>query len=585
MSGIDANQPAHLQLHWSEVPGNEPPPVSGANAAPFADDIVPSEPLPDHSPLEDLRATIHRRPPPAKFGAIDIGSNSVHLVMAEISPDGHFHILGRDKDMVRLGQGGFAQHMLTPRAMTDGMAALTRFVKMAKLKGISKLRAVATSAVREARNGGDFVHEVRDKLGLELHVVSPEEEARLIYLAVRHATDLGDVNSLIIDIGGGSVELVIGNAREPDVLASGKLGSSRIAELFIKSDPPTMSELKALRRHIEQQLEPLLFRIGKRALARCIATSGTAQNIATVCAMRRGVRDVEALLELRVTRAELKALLADLGGTTRDDRARLPGIDMQRLDTILPGTILLLTILRAFGLNEFEYCDMALREGIIIDHISRQRAFLAAREKYPDPRWRSVAQLAERCAYRREHAEQVARLALSLFDQLSGVHGVDPRYRDLLRFGCLLHDIGYLIAHKGHHKHSYYLIRNGGLQGFGEQEIEVIANLARYHRKGRPRKNHYSYQNLSPENRQVVRRLIPIIRLANALDRTHYQIVEDVTGKVDASGVRVSVRTDQDAELELWMARRHGELFKREYGVSLTIDLVELSQQEETRGC
>ncbi len=531
--------------------------------------------------LERLRAGVQRKPPPAKFGAIDVGTNSIHLVMVEISPEGDFHILGRDKDMVRLGEGGFARHLLTERAMSDGLAALTRFSKMAALKGVYRLRAVATSAVREARNGGDFVEKVRDALGLPIHVITPEEEARLIYLAVRHAVDLGAAENLIVDIGGGSVELIVGNAERPETLLSVKLGSTRLAELYLKSDPPAIGELKSLRRHLERQLRPLLTRIGQRTFARFIATSGTAENIAIVCAHRRGAKDIDAGTQLRVSRQELKDLQHDLSGTKRDQRAKIDGMDPQRLDSILPGAILLNLLLKHFDLPGLEYCDMALREGIILDHIAHQRAHLRARATWPDPRTRSVIQLAERCGYRSVHAEQVARLAESLFDQLTELHGLDPRYRELLRYGCLLHDIGYLIAHRGHHKHSYYLICNGGLKGFDEQEIELIANLARYHRKGKPKKSHYSYENLAPADRRVLRKLVPLLRLANALDRTHYSVVESVNCQILPDGVRVRVHTDKDAELELWMANRQSDFFAAAYDRPLEICL-DRPETEET---
>jgi exopolyphosphatase/guanosine-5'-triphosphate,3'-diphosphate pyrophosphatase len=514
-----------------------------------------------------------RRPPVTSLGAIDVGTNSIHLVMAEISPDGDFRILGRDKEMVLLGQGGFVQHVLTTRAMNDGLATLKRFMKMARLKGITRLNAVATSAVREARNGGVFVSRVRDQLGLDLQVVSAEEEARLIYLAVRHAIDLGEGDNLIADIGGGSLEVIVGNAQRAEVLASLKLGASRLAELFIHSDPPAPDELRALRHHVEQSLEPLADRIGPRRFDHAVATSGTVQNLATICAYRRGLREIEPVTQLRIERGEIKALLSDLSEMPRAERSRIPGIDARRVDSLLPATVLLNSLMRAFGISEFEYCDMAVREGMILDHIARHRAGLRARATWPDPRTRSALYLGERCGYRREHAEQVSRLALSLFDQLAGLHGLGARDRDLLKYGCLLHDVGDLISHKAHHKHSYYLIRNGGLQGFSEPEIEVIANLARYHRKGRPKKSHYSYQNLDEADRPAVRRMIPLLRLANALDRTHYSVVDRVECRVMKDRVELLVHTGKDAELELWTAGQHRGLFAKEFGMPIAIEI------------
>lgn len=523
-----------------------------------------------------------REPAVVKISAIDVGTNSIHLVMAEISPEGDFHILGREKEMVQLGKGGFVRHMLTERAMNDGIATLKRFVKMAGLMGITRIKAVATSAVREARNGGDFVRRARDEIGLDLRVISAEEEARLIYLGVRHAVDLSEGDNLIVDIGGGSLEVIVGNASRADILASLKLGASRLAEIFLRSDPPTAGEMKALRNHIEETLDPLVKRVGSRRFARCIATSGTVQNVAMICAYRRGTQEIEPFMRLRVSRSEAKALLSDLGQMTRSARARVAGIQSLRVDAVVPAAMLLHVMMRSFDVAEVEHCDMALREGMLVDYISRHRARLRARATWPDPRTRSVFQLAERCGYRRAHAEQVATLALSLFDQLAGLHGLGARDRELLRYACLLHDIGYHISHQGHHKHSYYLIRNGGLQGFSEAEIELIANLARYHRKGRPKKSHYSYQNLRKGDRPIVRRLIPLIRLANAFDRTRDSVVESLTCRVEEGRVRILVRARKDAELELWTAAQHRRTFEKEFGVALAMEPAPPVSQEPT---
>lgn len=542
--------------------------------------LAPPATVQELDPLGQALEAAQAAPAAAKFGAIDVGSNSIHLVMAEISPEGDFRILGRDKEMVLMGKEGFERHMLTNRAMHEGLQALKRFVKMAHLKGVNRLRAVATSAVREATNGGDFVEAVRDQLGLALHVISAEEEARLIYLAARHAVDLGEGDNLIMDIGGGSLEMVVGNASRAEVLASVKLGASRLAELFLRQDPPAEGEFKALRRHIEQNLNPLVQRVGQRTFTHCIGTSGTVENLATICAYRRGATEIEPFTQLHIGRAELKGLLAELGELSREERLKVAGVDARRADSILAGAAVLLAVMQAFGIDMVEHCDMALREGIILDDIAKHRAHLKARAMWPDPRMRSVIYLGERCQYRPEHAEQVARLAVSLFEQLKPLHGLDDRYRELLRYACMLHDVGYLISHKSHHKHSYYLIRNGGLQGFSEQEVEVMANIARYHRKGRPRKSDYSWANLDKEHRRPVRKLLAMMRLANALDRTHDMVVDAVSCRLTADAVEISVHTEKDAELEMWTARRQAEFFEREFERQVRISLVRPETQE-----
>jgi len=507
------------------------------------------------------------------FGAIDVGTNSLHLMMVEISPEGDFHAIGGDKELVQIGRGGFREHRLTTRKMDEAVRTLKRFTKLAGIKDISRLKAVATSAVREARNGGEFVERVRDEVGLELHVISPEEEARLIYLGVKHAMNLGEQDNLIFDIGGGSLEFILGNGHRADVVTSVKLGASRLAEIYLRSDPPTDAEFKALRDHVSEKLEPLLAQAKSRRLARCIATSGTVRNLAEICALARGVAEVDKGTDLSVTRGELKNLFAQLSVRPREERMNVPGMDAKRVDACLPALVLMNTILRAIELDEVDCCESALREGVVVDYIAKHRQNLMARATWPDPRARSVISLAERCAYRKGHAEHVQRLACALFDALQPLHGLSNFYRDLLHYASLLHDIGYMIGHTGHHKHSYYLIRNGELRGFSVQEIEVMANVARYHRKERPKRSHYSFQQLNEEHRRPVRKLAVLLRLAEALDRTHYGVVDSIACDIAKDGVILAVHTDRDAELELWTANRQCELFEREFKTPMRVTL------------
>lgn len=532
--------------------------------------------------LSDRNEAI-RRPPTATFGAIDVGTNSLHLLMAEISPEGDFHAIGGDKELVQIGRGGFREHRLTSRKMDEAIRTLMRFTKLARIKDIGRLRAVATSAVREARNGGDFVERVRSEVGLELHIISAEEEARLIHLGVRHAMDLSSGETLIFDIGGGSLEFILDTAGTADVVASVKLGASRLAETFLRTDPPTEAEYKSLREHINTRLAPLLELASKRKLTRCIATSGTVKNIAEVCRERRGTPDTDKSGFLSMRRGELKALFGELSTMPRESRAQIPGIDFKRVDACLPALMLMNLILRTVEVDEVQCCESALREGIVVDYIARHRAHLMARATWPDPRARSVISLAERCQYRKAHAEQVAKLALQLFDALLPLHQLPAIYRELLRYASLLHDIGYMIGHTGHHKHSYYLIRNGDLRGFSAQEIEIMANIARYHRKERPKKSHYSYQHLDEEHFRPVRKLAVLVRLAEALDRTHYGVVDSLSCVITKEAVNMSLHADRDAELEHWTANKQAEHFEREFKRKLELNIVTTNPTEADR--
>ncbi len=562
--------------------------TESADEAPLATDLTEDRGRPDgftrvafDAADDALYATVdsidRRRsasPAPMKFGAIDVGTNSIHLVMAEISPRGDFKVLGADKDMVQLGRGGFTEHLLTPEAMDAGIGALKRFVKMAELKGVTKIKAVATSAVREAQNGGEFVDRVWRETGLDLRVITCEEEGRLIYLGVRHAMSLGLADNLIIDIGGGSVEFIIGNSRRASFIHSVKLGGSRLAELFIKSDPPTGHEIKQMRRQIQRELSPLYnFARALPATPHCIGTSGAIKSLSLICSHLHGTLEDDEAPNPRTSHDGIKQVLARMSSMSRAERLRVPGMDARRVDASIPACTLLHMVMKTLGIEEIEYCDFALREGVIIDYISSHRRKLRARAAWPNPRLRSVIQLAERCDYRREHAEQVARLAMRIFDDLQPLHGVDGRFKELLSHAALLHDVGYLISQRGHHKHGYYLIRNGELKGFDEQEIEIIANIARYHRKERPKKSHYSFRHLHPSLRRPVRKLSVLLRIANALDRTHYSVVRDVRCRIEGDDVFIDVLTEHDVELELYTTRRHEALFQRELGARLHLSV------------
>jgi len=533
-------------------------PAPDAGAAPLSADLL------------QRRAQVVRKPPATRYGAIDIGTNSIHFVMVEISPEGDFQVIGSDKEMVQLGNGGFARGELTQEAMDAGIAALRRFLRMAELKGVNKIRAVATSAVRESHNGGDFVKRCFDELNLPVSVISMAEEGRLIYLGVQHAIDLGTSDNLIVDIGGGSVELIVGNAGQARCIRSVKLGGSRLAELFLKSDPNNPNEIKALRRHIRATLAPVLAELRTYQITRCIGTSGTIRSLTVLCARRRVPAGADTGSP-RLERAELKTLMSDLAATGRADRLKFPGMDARRVDGCLPAATVLMAIMKRLNLRTIEHCNFALREGVIVDYIGTHRRKLLARATWPDPRLRSVVELAERCNYDKAHAEHVARLALQMFDGLASVHRLDGHYRELLGIAALLHDIGHLIGHQGHHKHSYYLISNGNLKDFNKQEIEIIANVARYHRKDRPRKSHYSFQQVEPGHRGAVRKLAVLLRLAEALDRTHSAVISDVACRISDGGVEFVARTSQDAELELWTARRTAEFFEREFKMTMCV--------------
>jgi exopolyphosphatase/guanosine-5'-triphosphate,3'-diphosphate pyrophosphatase len=491
-----------------------------------------------------------------RIAAIDIGTNSIHMIVVQVRPDLSFEVIDREKDMVRLGAGGLDGRSLTPTAIVAGIQTMAKFRRLADSHKVDEIVAAATSAIREADNGGDFIAEVDRQTGIHIRVISGTEEARLIHLAAGYGVDVGGSTAVVIDIGGGSVEVTLGTATQLKFGKSFKVGVIRLTERFVKSDPVAHRDELRLTRHLSREMGTYLDQIAARGYDRVIGTSGTILSLGALAAAE-GDRPPEDLRNLRVPSKNLRRLRKQLVAADIEERLAIPGLDPRRADLSVAGAILLDTILRRLDADDLTLCDLALREGLVLDYIHRNSARIRKVERYPDVRRRSVVELGERCGYWSDHAHQVARLALSLFDQTRSVHGLSDREREWLEFGALLHDIGVHISYERHHRHSYYLIKNGDLRGFDPQEIEIIALLARYHRQARPKKSHEGYGTLPGPLRRTVRTLAAMVRLAEGLDRSHAQAISGVDLYPRDDDYLARLRAAGDAELELWAANRH----------------------------
>jgi exopolyphosphatase/guanosine-5'-triphosphate,3'-diphosphate pyrophosphatase len=509
-----------------------------------------------------------------KIAAVDLGSNSFHMVVVEATTSGGFRVIGREKEMVRLGSGSLARHQLSSAAMKRGLAALTKYKRLAETHGVDKLIAVATSAVREATNGEDFLERVGRTIGLWPKAVSGEEEARLIYQAALHSIHLEGRRALVIDIGGGSVELALGAGKRLDVLASEKIGVLRMAEAFATADPLPEKDEERLVAHVEQAVRAHASRIRDAGFDVAIGTSGTVLALATLAHAQQTGVVLETLHHVSVGADAIREVRLRLVGTTLRERLKMPGMDESRADIIVAGAVVLDTLLQRLGVKELVLCEWALREGILLDYMQGHRRSVARAEAYPDVRRRSVVALAERCAYDQAHAQHVARLAHDLFDGTRRLHGLDDEAAALLEYAALLHDIGHHISYPGHHKHTYYLVKNGGLRGFRPLEIEVLANVARYHRRGHPRRGHEGYGALPREARRLVRTLAALLRVADALDRSHRQVVRGLSVASRGRSLQVRGHAEGDSELELWGVARRAELMQEVFGVPVRIDVV-----------
>src|SRR3954454_18847438 len=507
-----------------------------------------------------------------RLAAIDIGTNSLHMIVVQVRSDFSFEVIDREKEMVRLGAGGLDGRALTAEAMHTALRVLSKFRRLAESHRVDEIVAVATSAVREAENGGEFLKAIAAQTGIRARVISGTEEARLIHLAAVYGVGLPGETAVVVDIGGGSVEVTHGSGSTVDAGRSFKLGVIRLTERFVKSDPIEPRDERKLERHIEEELEEYLTEIVTSGFDRVIGTSGTILSLGAVAAAQENGA-AAPLRNRRVSAKQLRRVRKTITALDLEKRVRVPGLDPRRADIAVAGAVLLDAILRRLGATEITLCDLSLREGLILDYIARHRKEIAQADRYPDVRRRSVFELAERFEFWSEHSHHVARLALALFDQTRAIHGLTDREREWLEYAAILHDVGVHISYEGHHKHSYYLVKNGGLRGFEPDEIEVIALVARYHRQTTPKRSHDGFSDLPRRTRRTVRTLSAILRLAESLDRSHAQTITGLELHDRGDDDLLQLRTSGDAELELWAAARHAAPFERLTGKPLRLEV------------
>jgi exopolyphosphatase / guanosine-5'-triphosphate,3'-diphosphate pyrophosphatase len=501
---------------------------------------------------------------PERLAAIDIGSNSIHMVVAEASPAGGYQLLGREREMVRLGKTGLSEGALSETAMRDGLEALQKMTTIAGLRGVERVVAVATSAVRESSNGADFLARVKALTGLDVQLLTGLEEGRLIYRAVREVVDLGAGAAVIVDVGGGSTEWITAQAGELDQVVSLPLGSLRCAA-DLRGDPPTDASVGRLRRKIQRRLAES---VARAPVDRLIATSGTAVACADLVDHFAGRpwKDAVGVREVRVR--DLTQLVERLRPLRRRQIADLPPVGGPRSDSLFSGAVLLLELFSHAGVDRFQVSDRALREGLVLAALGQP---IPAAGQPEDLRRRQVLQLAERSESVYRHNQQSARLAVRLFDLTASLHGLGAREREWLEYAALLHDIGYSIHYKGHHKHAYYLITNAVLDAFDQREIEIIAHVARYHRGAAPKDDHPTLAPLKPWQKRTIRKLAALLRVADALDRTHASRVEEIYCSIRGRRVTLELVSRWSVDLEIEAAREHGRLFEEVFDCRLRV--------------
>ncbi len=506
-----------------------------------------------------------------RLAAIDVGTNSIRLLVAEAHPDGSYRVLDDEKEITRLGRGLGETGVMSAASMEHTVHAVERMKRIAMGYGVHAMRAVGTSACREARNRDAFIEMLRARTGIALEAISPHDEARLAYLSAAHSFDLRGLAAAVVDIGGGSTEIVLSAGGVTEQIYSLPLGAVRLTERFGGPEESAGRQFKRMRRHIRRVVSDAA---GSPPLAPqvVIGTGGTFTTLANVLIHRehgplgpslwdRGVPGHEA------HRSDVRHLLDRLRRMPLRDRTRVPGLPAERADIIVAGLAIVERVLKHLDVNVVRVHDRGIRDGLVIqmaEEIFPPAARIGGGTPGDQP-MRAVRRFAEACRYESAHSEHVTRLALSIYDQLAEREEVPDRERAaerrLLEAAGVLHDCGYLVNYSRHHKHSYHLIVHSDIAGFTRREVEVIANVARYHRQAEPKRDHPNYAALSREDRALVQRLAGVLRVADGLDRTHTQNVRGVKILFEGAAARFLVAAPEDPATDLWGASKKSALF------------------------
>jgi exopolyphosphatase/guanosine-5'-triphosphate,3'-diphosphate pyrophosphatase len=495
-----------------------------------------------------------------RLAAIDVGTNSIRLVVAEIQSDHTYRVLDEEREMTRLGRGLDLHGRLADETMEKSLEAIGKMKAIADGFQVCELRAIATSAVREASNGRSFCREAERRHGVHIDVISPAVEAQLAFRSVLTNFNLEGRSLAVVDLGGGSTEVILSAGTVIDQVHSLPLGAVRLTERNCASDPLRQKHWKQLRNEIDRTIRRA---IGKPPFVAeaMIGSGGTFSTLAEIIQCQR-LGQAGSVQGYQMARAEIEHLLNRLRETPLDARRQIPGMNPTRADIVIAGVAVIVRLADYLGCKQVIVNDRGIRDGLLVSMIEDRFGAFRVDGAPPKSRLDAVRVFATKCRSNERHCEHVGRLAGMLFDALREQFALAAAGRDIMVAAALLHEIGYLINHSKHHKHAYHLIMHGEFPGFSAREVELIANVARYHRRALPKESHDNFRRLDKTERRLVRCLSGILRVADGLDRTHGQCVTGLRCDVSDGTIRVIIDSPSDPEVEIWDAERKAELFE-----------------------
>lgn len=499
-----------------------------------------------------------------KIAVIDLGTNSLRLQIFEVS-DGQFEIVDDIKEIIRLGDDIYTAGKILPHSLDNLVRLLGEMKKICDVKDVAKIRFIATASLREAENSEDVSKIIFQTVGMKPEVISGEKEAELAYLASMSNFEMEDSNILITDIGGGSAEFVITENGKISYTESTAMGCNRLTHKFLKNDPPSQEELGQIKTHINDFLKNRPF---NREIEHIICLGGTLNNVANV--QYKNSNQTNSRVRY-VDRKFLKKFLRIICDKPLAERIKIPGLDPKRGDIVIPATILIDCLMDVCGKSGFYTLSSGLRTGILIDTLNSMGIKLTFQNKQDSLRISRVLDICKKYKAEIAHLKHVRVLSLTIFDQLKDFFHLNGFQRDILEAASLLHDIGNYISYSQHHKHSHYLIKNSDLIGYTDEEIDMIANIARYHRKSPPKKTHENFTSLGEEQKNTVKILSAILRLADALDRSHDQRVKEVVLEIEKDSIKMELYGKGDLTLEINGLQKKKDFFENLVSMRLEV--------------